>query len=60
MFKKNKKAVPDLNFLNEKCDCSLIETDQREDICEYINQTVYSFGFIESENEDVAEEWREW
>ena len=55
-----KNTVLALNELNEKCEYSLIETDQREDICEYIIQTAYTFNFIESDSEDITEEWREW
>ncbi len=55
-----KKAVLALNELNEKCDFSLIETDQREDICAYIIQTACFFNFIQDENEDITGEWRDW
>lgn len=55
-----KKTVLALNELNEKCGDCLIETDQREDICEYIIKTAYLFNFIQSENEDITGEWREW
>ena len=54
-----KKAVIDLNKLNEKCEGSLIETDQREDICAFLINTAMSFGFIEK-FEDITEEWRDW
>lgn len=55
-----KTAVLALNDLNEKCDFSLIETDQREDICEFIIKTAYFFNFIQNENEDITGEWRDW
>jgi hypothetical protein len=54
-----KKAVLSLNELNENCNYSLIETDEREDICEYIINTAAKAG-LESEEYDITEEWREW
>ena len=47
-----------LNELNERCDECLIETDQREQICEFID-LVLSRASI-SVDGDVTEEWREW
>jgi hypothetical protein len=52
-------AVLDLNALNERCGGSLIETDQREMLCELIIATVARRGFISPE-EDVTFAWREW
>jgi hypothetical protein len=52
-------AVLQLNALNDECEGELIETDQREMICELINSTTARRGFI-SADEDVTEEWREW
>jgi hypothetical protein len=54
-----KKTVLKLNKLNEGCDCSLIETDQREDICKLINSAARHAG-LESSANDITEEWREW
>lgn len=54
-----KSTVMELNQLNEKAGEDLIETDQREDICEFIIMTGTLFGFNQ-EDEDVTEEWREW
>lgn len=48
-----------LNALNDRCGSSLIETDQREDICAFILRVGYLRGF-NGEDEDVTEEWREW
>lgn len=48
-----------LNALNKKCDFSLIETDQREDICDIIIQAGHEKGYNEL-SEDITEEWREW
>ncbi|MCG7497504.1 hypothetical protein MHO82_11570 [Vibrio sp. Of7-15] len=53
-----KILVLSLNELNEKCDYSIIETDQREDICEFIFQTLISAGI--ALDVDVTEEWRDW
>ena len=44
--------------LNERCEYELIETDQREDICDYIIAAVNAAGL--KTGEDVTEEWREW
>lgn len=53
-----KSAVLKLNHLNEECDGNLIETDQREELCELILSAAKQVG-LES-NEDLTEEWREW
>ena len=54
-----KATVLKLNDLNERAGEDLIETDQREDICEYIIKAGALLGF-NTEDEDVTEEWREW
>lgn len=51
-------TVMKLNELSERCE-SLIETGQREDICEFIDRAGARFGFG-ADDEDVTEEWREW
>lgn len=53
------ETVLDLNDLNDDCDGDLIETDQRENICEIIIYGGFLMGFND-EDEDVTEEWREW
>ena len=53
-----KALVLSLNELNHECGYSLIETDQREEICEFIQKTVTIVGV--ALNGDVTEEWREW
>jgi hypothetical protein len=53
-----KKAVLDLNTLNDSVGGSLIETDQREDLCEYLLLAAQSAGL--KREDDVTEEWREW
>jgi hypothetical protein len=53
-----KTAVLELNSLNEKCDGSLLETDQREQICELMIVAARHAGLtLEG---DFTEEWREW
>jgi hypothetical protein len=54
-----KKIVLKLNKLNEKCDFSLIGTDQREDLCELIISAARHAG-LESSVYDITEEWRDW
>ncbi|MBV8327824.1 hypothetical protein [Chryseobacterium sp.] len=54
-----KSTVLKLNTLNEKCDYSLIETNEREQIAEIIILTGSELGY-NTVNEDVTEEWREW
>lgn len=53
-----KNIVLKLNELNQKCEGSIIETDQREDICQIILVAARRAG-LETE-EDITEEWREW
>jgi hypothetical protein len=53
-----KKAVLALNALNEQCGGGLIETDQREQICELIIGAANNAGL--KTEEDITEEWREW
>lgn len=53
-----KKAVLDLNALNSRCGGNLIETDQREAICEIILASAQNAGI--GTNDDITEEWREW
>ena len=53
-----KTVVLSLNSLNHQCGDCLIETEQREDICQFI-QKVISAENIEFVG-DVTKEWREW
>ena len=48
-----------LNKLNDSCDHELIETDQREYICEIIIIAGNLMGYNEI-TDDITEEWREW
>ncbi|MBU2883922.1 hypothetical protein KO525_12075 [Psychrosphaera sp. B3R10] len=47
-----------LNDLNLKCDECLIETDQREQICEFIFRVLDDANILF--DGDVTEEWRAW
>jgi hypothetical protein len=58
IMKAIKSTVVKLNKLNEKCDGCLIETDQREYLCELINSAVKQAGL--KSDDDLTEEWREW
>ncbi len=53
-----KKAVTSLNNLNEVCGGSLIETDQREQICRLMITAAKYAGL--TLDGDFTEEWREW
>ena len=59
IMKLVKTAVIKLNKLNDRCDGSLIETDQREQICTMIIAAAKRAGLVSSEY-DITEKWREW
>ncbi|WP_374579912.1 hypothetical protein [Pseudoduganella sp.] len=52
------KTVLALNALNDECDGALIETDQREELCELIQDAAEAAGL--APGGDVTERWREW
>ena len=54
-----KNAVLSLNRVNNTCDGSLIETDQREYICAFMIKAASETGLTSNAN-DFTEEWREW
>jgi hypothetical protein len=54
-----KATVLDLNQLNSECDCGLIETGEREQLCEIILLAARKAGLVSSQD-DITEEWREW
>ena len=54
-----KRTVIALNNLNESCGHEIIETMEREEICEVIIRASELKGFS-SDDDDVTEEWREW
>ncbi|XLZ72847.1 DUF5713 family protein [Massilia sp. SR12] len=53
-----KKTVLALNALNDECDGALIETDQREELCELIQGAATAAGL--HADGDITEAWREW
>jgi len=58
ILKSAKKAVLSMNALNAQCDGSLIETDQREQICELMIIAAKHAGL--TFDGDFTEEWRQW
>jgi len=54
-----KNVILELNNLNEKCDYSIIETDQREYLCPFIEDAAVAAGLPQPKG-DITEEWREW
>jgi len=57
-----RQAVEALNAINEKDDI-LIETDEREDLCELINVITTAVGIDPTkygDGEGPASEWRHW
>lgn len=59
IIKSVKKVILELNKLNDKCEGELIETDQREDLCQFIEDASIVAGLTKPEY-DITEEWREW
>ena len=53
------KVVLALNDLNEALDYALIETVEREAICELIQTAAVDCG-LQDVPDDVTEDWREW
>ncbi len=53
-----KQVVLALNELNDECEGNLIETDQREHLCDIIILAANEAGL--DTDEDITEEWREW
>ncbi len=54
-----KELILALNDLDESTDYSLIETDEREALCEVIQQSAVECG-LSDPSDDITEEWREW
>ncbi len=52
------RTIRELNRLNAECDGSLIETDQREGLCELILRAARDAGL--PTQEDITLEWRDW
>lgn len=58
-----KVAVEALNDLNDELDGELIETEEREELCELFDSVAIAAGIDVSEYGDgdgIASEWREW
>ncbi|HEY6162705.1 MAG TPA: hypothetical protein VI112_15860 [Bacteroidia bacterium] len=58
-----KKAILETNELDEQCDHGLIETGEREDLCELTNQITIACGLDPKKygsGEGLASEWRDW
>jgi hypothetical protein len=60
ILKSVKKVILELNRLNEKCNHMLIETDQREYLCPFIEDLAIIAGLSIQKGEDITLEWREW
>ena len=62
------RTVTALNLLNTECSRSLIETDQREDICAFIEEVIIANGMdIDAlaaqrncTRHAITDEWRDW
>jgi len=59
IYSSTKKVVKSLNNINKKLDY-FIDTMEREELCNFIEQAVLTTGFELKEGFDVTEEWREW
>ena len=53
-----RKLVLVLNDINHRCDGCMIETDQREQLCEIVAVAAREAGL--ETDDDLTEEWREW
>lgn len=52
-------TIKKLNALNERCGDELIETGERELLCEFIIRAGALLGYNDEE-EDITRQWREW
>nr|WP_294780427.1 hypothetical protein [uncultured Flavobacterium sp.] len=59
IFNSIKKIVLAINKVNNKYDY-FIETMEREELCQFINDIIRSTGLEFEANLDLTEEWREW
>lgn len=59
IYNSIKRIVTSLNKINAK-NGGFIETLEREELCEFINNVVRETGFDIDKNNDLTEEWREW
>ena len=58
IMKEVEKAVLAINELNEKTGYSMIETDERERICEILQESALACG-LQTDSDDITEDWRE-
>jgi hypothetical protein len=58
IMKHVKTLVLALNKLNEKTDYCLLETEERESICEFIQESAIACG-LSDPSDDITEEWRD-
>jgi len=59
IFHSVKKVVSKINRVNQKNN-HFIESQEREELCEFIEKIILSTGFILNKGIDLTEEWREW
>ena len=59
IYNSIKKIVRAINKINDKHD-GFIETMEREELCDFINNVVRKTGLDIEPNIDLTEEWREW
>lgn len=54
-----KKIVTALNKINDQ-NASFIDTMEREELCDFINNVVRKTGLVIEDSIDLTEDWREW
>jgi hypothetical protein len=59
IYNSIKKIVTSLNKINDK-NGGFIETMEREELCEFINNIVRETGLDIDKDVDLTEEWRDW
>lgn len=59
IYNSTKKLVQTINKINNQNN-SFIETMEREELCEFINNVIRTTGFDFDHTIDLTEEWREW
>lgn len=63
-----KSLVLDLNKINDDFDGSVIETGEREEICDFIDDVIVAHGididayaeYLDCGRYELADEWRDW
>ena len=53
------RVIEALNTLNDDCDYSMIETGERENLCQFIEDAAVAAG-LPQPDDDITEEWRDW